>query len=126
MKRKYINIPIDIWNLSELHPNERVLSALGQRLSTHPGSEGPARKQTGLKKPPWRCSAVPPGCSHHLRPMNRIWIHVLAELRPFPSAVNIHGFSAGSFLPCTSHQANKERLSSRAWTMRAFEMLSLD
>ena len=27
MKRKYINIPIDIWNLSELHPNERVLLA---------------------------------------------------------------------------------------------------
>ena len=27
MKRKFINIPIDIWNLSELHPNERVLLA---------------------------------------------------------------------------------------------------
>ena len=27
MKRKYINIPIAIWNLSELHPNERVLLA---------------------------------------------------------------------------------------------------
>ncbi len=27
MKRKYINIPIEIWNLSELHPNERVLLA---------------------------------------------------------------------------------------------------
>jgi DNA-binding Lrp family transcriptional regulator len=27
VKRKYINIPIDIWNLSELHPNERVLLA---------------------------------------------------------------------------------------------------
>jgi DNA-binding MarR family transcriptional regulator len=27
MKRKYVSIPIDIWNLSELHPNERVLLA---------------------------------------------------------------------------------------------------
>ena len=27
MKRKYINIAIAIWNLSELHPNERVLLA---------------------------------------------------------------------------------------------------
>ena len=27
MNRKYISIPIDIWNLSELHPNERVLLA---------------------------------------------------------------------------------------------------
>ena len=27
MKRKYVSIPIEIWNLSELHPNERVLLA---------------------------------------------------------------------------------------------------
>ena len=27
MNRKYINIPIEIWHLSELHPNERVLLA---------------------------------------------------------------------------------------------------
>ena len=27
MSRKYVSIPIDIWNLSELHPNERVLLA---------------------------------------------------------------------------------------------------
>jgi len=27
MKRKYLSIPIEIWNLSELHPNERVLLA---------------------------------------------------------------------------------------------------
>ena len=25
--RKYVSIPIEIWNLSELHPNERVLLA---------------------------------------------------------------------------------------------------
>jgi len=27
VKRKYVSIPIEIWNLSELHPNERVLLA---------------------------------------------------------------------------------------------------
>ena len=27
MKRKFVSIPIDIWNLGELHPNERVLLA---------------------------------------------------------------------------------------------------
>lgn len=27
MSRKYVSIPIEIWNLSELHPNERVLLA---------------------------------------------------------------------------------------------------
>ena len=27
MNRKYVSIPIDIWNLGELHPNERVLLA---------------------------------------------------------------------------------------------------
>ena len=27
MSRKYVSIPIDIWNLGELHPNERVLLA---------------------------------------------------------------------------------------------------
>lgn len=27
MNRKYVSIPIEIWNLSELHPNERVLLA---------------------------------------------------------------------------------------------------
>jgi hypothetical protein len=60
--------------------------AAGREAEHPPGLRGPGKEpnQTGLKKPPLRCSAVLYGCSHHLSHMNRIWIHLLAGLRPLP------------------------------------------